>query len=166
MTGPKPISRELARERGLLRYFTGKPCKHGHVAERLLSNRECVVCARLRDVHWLNTPKGKAYQRQYRETPKMRDYHREYSRKRYLEKKAANQSVRESCETEDRLRALKPKEILQLLRAEVTKAGGQEAWAKKAGIDRALVNKVIHQKRPVSRNMMKALGLRVVIVKD
>jgi hypothetical protein len=87
---PQPISRKQARERGLLRYFTGKPCKQGHVAERLLSNRECVVCAKLRDVQWLNTPKGKAYHRQYRETPKMRDYHRDYSRKRYLEKKAAN----------------------------------------------------------------------------
>jgi hypothetical protein len=87
---PKPISRELARERGLAGYFTGKPCKHGHVAERLLSNRACVVCAKLRGVQWLNTPKGKAYKRQYHQTPKMRDYHREYSRKRYLEKKAAN----------------------------------------------------------------------------
>ena len=83
---PKPISRKIARERGLVRYFTGKPCKHGHVAERLLSNRACVVCAKLRGDQWLNTPKGKAY----RQTSKMRDYHREYSRKRYLEKKAAN----------------------------------------------------------------------------
>ena len=44
---PKPISRGLARERGLARYFTGKPCKHGHVAERLLSNGDCIVCATL-----------------------------------------------------------------------------------------------------------------------
>jgi hypothetical protein len=64
------------------------------------------------------------------------------------------------------MRILEPKEILQLLGAEVTKAGGQEAWAKKSGIDRALVNKVIHQKRPVSQKIMKALGLRVVVVKD
>lgn len=26
------------------RYFTGKPCKRGHVAERYLSTRGCVEC--------------------------------------------------------------------------------------------------------------------------
>jgi hypothetical protein len=67
---------------------------------------------------------------------------------------------------EDHMRVLKPNDIVQLLRAEVKKAGGQEAWAKKTGIDLALVNKVINQKRPVSKNMMKALGLRVVVVRD
>lgn len=25
-------------------YFTGKPCKHGHVAERHVASRQCVVC--------------------------------------------------------------------------------------------------------------------------
>jgi hypothetical protein len=63
-------------------------------------------------------------------------------------------------------RPLDPEEIVQLLRAEVKKAGSQEAWAKRAGIERTLVNKVLHQKRPVSRKMMEALGLRVVVVKD
>tara|TARA_R110000782_G_C14715834_1_gene403672 strand:- start:6 stop:872 length:867 start_codon:yes stop_codon:yes gene_type:complete len=39
------ITRKEAREKGLSRYFTGKPCKHGHVAERYVShNRPCVVC--------------------------------------------------------------------------------------------------------------------------
>lgn len=33
-----------AREKGLSRYFTGKPCKHGHTADRLVSNRRCSVC--------------------------------------------------------------------------------------------------------------------------
>ena len=27
------------------RYFTGKPCSKGHIAERLKSNRTCVACA-------------------------------------------------------------------------------------------------------------------------
>lgn len=29
-------------------YFTGKPCKHGHIAERFKSTRTCVECNRLR----------------------------------------------------------------------------------------------------------------------
>lgn len=38
------ISRKEAKERGLKRYFTGKPCKHGHIAERLVSNSTCFEC--------------------------------------------------------------------------------------------------------------------------
>jgi hypothetical protein len=40
------ISRAEARALGLKRYFTGEPCKHGHVAERWVSGRVCVECAR------------------------------------------------------------------------------------------------------------------------
>jgi 5-methylcytosine-specific restriction endonuclease McrA len=38
------IERAAARASGLTRYFTGKPCKHGHVAERVASNGRCIVC--------------------------------------------------------------------------------------------------------------------------
>jgi hypothetical protein len=77
---PQPISRELAIERGLDRYFTGKPCKRGHVAERYLSNGECIVCATLRAQRWKKTPKGRAYERAYHRTPEMRAYNRERDR--------------------------------------------------------------------------------------
>jgi 5-methylcytosine-specific restriction endonuclease McrA len=33
-----------ARARGLRYYFTGRPCKHGHIAERITANWTCVVC--------------------------------------------------------------------------------------------------------------------------
>lgn len=35
-----------AKKQGLKRYFTGEPCKRGHVAERTVSNRQCVECYR------------------------------------------------------------------------------------------------------------------------
>lgn len=38
------ITRKQAKERGLKRYFTGKPCKHGHVAERYYSGAHCLIC--------------------------------------------------------------------------------------------------------------------------
>lgn len=41
-----PISRQEAIEMGLLRYYTGKPCKNGHVCERLVSCWTCVECNR------------------------------------------------------------------------------------------------------------------------
>jgi hypothetical protein len=40
------ISRAEAKAKGLNRYFTGKPCKHGHVAERQVFNATCVDCER------------------------------------------------------------------------------------------------------------------------
>lgn len=38
------VSLKQARDLGLTRYFTGESCRHGHVAERLVSSRSCVVC--------------------------------------------------------------------------------------------------------------------------
>lgn len=37
-----------AKASGQKRYFTGEPCPHGHVAERFVTSRNCVECARLR----------------------------------------------------------------------------------------------------------------------
>ena len=47
------ISRKEAKARGLKRYFTGKPCKHGHVSERYTGSGACVECNA--------TPERKAY---------------------------------------------------------------------------------------------------------
>lgn len=47
------IARKEAKERGLKRYFTGKPCKHGHVSERDVSDRSCVECKRERSSVWV-----------------------------------------------------------------------------------------------------------------
>ena len=62
------ISREEARERGLKRFFTGEPCKYGHVAERYVSTGACVECARLNAKRWQdeNREKYKDYQREWR----------------------------------------------------------------------------------------------------
>lgn len=40
------ITREQAKFLGRSRYFTGKPCKRGHVAERFVAGRTCVECKR------------------------------------------------------------------------------------------------------------------------
>lgn len=44
MSAKEVVSRQDAIERGLLRYFTGEPCKHGHVAERYTLNSGCITC--------------------------------------------------------------------------------------------------------------------------
>jgi hypothetical protein len=38
------VTRADALARGLTRYFTGKPCKHGHLSERTSCNGGCIAC--------------------------------------------------------------------------------------------------------------------------
>lgn len=40
------ISRNDAKTVGLKRFFTGRPCKNGHLAERFVSTGTCVECAK------------------------------------------------------------------------------------------------------------------------
>lgn len=65
------ISRKVAKARGLDRYFTGVPCKHGHVVERRTDTCACVECLREYD---------RKYDRKYYERNKeaKREYNREY----------------------------------------------------------------------------------------
>jgi len=48
------ITRSDARAQGLKRYFTGEPCKRGHIAERHVSNLTCMTCSveRTRERQW------------------------------------------------------------------------------------------------------------------
>lgn len=39
--------RQVAKNSGLKTFFTGKPCKHGHVAERHVSSGSCMECIRI-----------------------------------------------------------------------------------------------------------------------
>ena len=43
------ISRAEAKALGRKRYFTGKSCKYGHVAERQVPNGNCCECHRAHD---------------------------------------------------------------------------------------------------------------------
>ncbi|MGH8266645.1 MAG: hypothetical protein ACRETS_04945, partial [Steroidobacteraceae bacterium] len=55
MTGassPKLLSRRDARTAGLARFFTGKPCRRGHVVERTVARGDCVECAAARKKRW------------------------------------------------------------------------------------------------------------------
>jgi len=42
------ITKAEAKAHGLGKYFTGNPCKHGHVAERYIGNSGCCECIKIR----------------------------------------------------------------------------------------------------------------------
>jgi hypothetical protein len=50
----KTIAAKQAKVLGFLKYFTGKPCKNSHVAERNVINRQCVECAKEISKSWVN----------------------------------------------------------------------------------------------------------------
>jgi 5-methylcytosine-specific restriction endonuclease McrA len=67
-TLPAIISRAEAKAAGSKRYFTGDICSKGHLAERLTSNGNCVVCGKNRYDAWrtANPEKAKASYTNYR----------------------------------------------------------------------------------------------------
>ena len=73
------VSRQEALRLGLSKYFTGKPCKHGHVSERWTAKANCFECARIRR----HTEEHRAYQRAHRDV----EYHRKYAVRHFQENK-------------------------------------------------------------------------------
>lgn len=99
------ICRSEAIAGGLARYFTGKPCKHGHVAERLVSNMGCMQCAaiKFKAYYVKNTDAEKARRQKYKTENRerlnaQRKAERLKNRDQYLEERRqyyANNSERE-----------------------------------------------------------------------
>ncbi|WBF79636.1 hypothetical protein BNNNBJKE_00052 [Aeromonas phage vB_AdhM_DL] len=55
------ISRKEAKILGLRRYFTGLPCKHGHIAQREIGNGCCIECKRVWTENWRNKPEDEKF---------------------------------------------------------------------------------------------------------
>jgi hypothetical protein len=77
------ITRKEAAQQGLSRYYTGKPCKHGHVAERQTSKGECIACKRKWDKQNID------YHRSYWAKPENRERRRKSAEKYNRSKKRA-----------------------------------------------------------------------------
>jgi hypothetical protein len=81
------ITRAEAKRRGLKRYYTGKPCKHGHVAERHVEGN-CMECNRESAARWKaeNRDEHLSHRAVYYE--RHRHKIKEYVRTRYNERMA------------------------------------------------------------------------------
>ena len=74
----KIITRQEAREQGLKRYFTGKPCIHGHHCERLTASKNCIRCLYL------------ATEKRRKASPDWQERRRERHRLRRIERRASD----------------------------------------------------------------------------
>jgi len=78
MAKHKIISQREAKAKGLNRYFTGKPCKHGHVSLRKVSNFTCLECIHI---------EKKAYRE--KNIVKVKEYFAEYKKNNHEKLKAS-----------------------------------------------------------------------------
>lgn len=70
------ISRKAAVHRGLKRYYTGKPCIHGHIAERYCASGRCAQC----DICLQKSQEYRAKRRVYEQMPHMREKRAAYNK--------------------------------------------------------------------------------------
>jgi len=54
------ITRKEAKANGLKTYFTGKPCRRGHIAERKFPSSDCIKCMTVQKKNYYATESGKA----------------------------------------------------------------------------------------------------------
>jgi hypothetical protein len=106
------ISRQEARERGLKRYFTGKPCKYGFVCERWVANRGCWCPEHQKERNaQRRTPEGRAAGNAYAvkwkaKNPERWDYlvKKSQSRPEYKDYQFNYQKLRRETDIQYRLR--------------------------------------------------------------
>jgi hypothetical protein len=61
---------------------------------------------------------------------------------------------------------LNVQDVIELLRAEIVRVGGQSEWSRQTGIQRPLVSRVLNGRRLPPLRLCQALGLKWVIVRD
>lgn len=92
------ISREAAKAAGLKRYFTGRPCKRGHIDERQIANFGCMACQRENAAKWFCGLQGEKrearrdYERQRWQNPEFRERHRRYQQQEHEREKQAHRN--------------------------------------------------------------------------
>ncbi len=81
-TDKLPLTRAEAKAHGVRFYFTGMPCKHGHVCPRRFDNRGCVDCEvrKAREYHHKNRDRSIARCKKYKleNADKVKVYKKEY----------------------------------------------------------------------------------------
>ena len=101
---PSIIGRDAASALGLKRFFTGEPCKHGHVAERIVSSHRCTECDRASALKWRTANLEKARERDRKRARKHRAADPERARERGRRWRAANLELAREGERERILR--------------------------------------------------------------
>jgi 5-methylcytosine-specific restriction endonuclease McrA len=94
-------ARLIARAEGKVRYFSGKPCAAGHVAERYVASWKCVVCTNERRVAWAKADPAKARKAHKTWRDKNVEHVRKYSLQKYYEQHEIQKSRRRTWKADN-----------------------------------------------------------------
>lgn len=128
-----PIAKCEAQQIGLKKYFTGKPCKHGHVCERWVRNNACLGCSNANAKVWAKennvrvATNARAWRKAHPEKAKM---HRDAANARYSakeENKVRNRERAKARYTLKRDALLEQARVRRLLNIERIRAY-QQTW--------------------------------------
>lgn len=109
---------------GASRYWTGEPCRRGHVSERHAVSRICVECQAVLSKEYRQRHLGRILEREQAERTKSREHRRQYAVSRYAENK---QAVRAA--TEKWRQANKAVDAAKAARRKAAKLRATPPWA-------------------------------------
>ncbi len=89
------ISRKEAKEKSLIHYFTGLPCKRGHICQRWTSGCVCVECNALFAKQWSETHKKEQHEYYKRNIEKSKEYNRKHGKKKKRQRAESYQRNKE-----------------------------------------------------------------------
>ena len=89
----KAISREEARKLGSIKYYTGKPCIHGHDSPKYVRSNWCCECARLFNKKQRDKHKGESSPSTKRWRAKNREKLLETKRKKERERRSISREI-------------------------------------------------------------------------
>ena len=100
------VSRAEAKALDLKRFFTGEPCRRGHIAERSVHTSRCLECGRAQSAKWkaANPERVREMRRKHRAAnlEKVREKDREATRKQYIKNKDKIRSKRAAWRAENK----------------------------------------------------------------
>lgn len=134
MSAPEIITSADAKARGLKWYFTGVPCRNGHMAKRSLSNRECRRCVDERDgrKRAMNLEEWRAADRDR--------YHRDREKKLAQMRGSRERNVEKRCAYDrERYHTNPARREYQLNQS--------DAWWKRNSVNRGKTNFMVARKR-------------------
>lgn len=126
-----PASKAQAIASGQKKYFTGRPCKHGHVAPRYTCASSCSECVRIGERAWAQ--KNPERKREIRKATSSRERSLERSRRQYYAKTKEEIRQRKSD-----WRRRNPDKQAALRRAQKAKRRGAEGRYHASDIDNLL----------------------------
>lgn len=97
-----PNTMKEARRLGYKRYYTGKPCKRGHVTERLSNNGHCLECHRKGSIKWRKENPDKVREYTARTQAAHNEYCKEWVKKNPESRRVSTKKYRETHREQDR----------------------------------------------------------------